>query len=326
MLGRRSARGRASPSARACLQGQRATRGIRPDSQSRAGSSAKAVSDHLAPLCSRFAIVAVSLLVAAMSIGLSEGGSQASTGVAVRGTVTLRIIFPEGFSARQMIDRVAAVRRIAIAKRAVTPRLTARDYRSAVRRASEPQVFRRYMRRRSIEGFLFPALYEFTELTTSDELVAKQLEAFRDRWSTVDLRRARGRNPYDVLTIASMIEREVVVPRERALVSAVIHNRLALGMPLGIDATIRYALGIPGTRPLRREHLESSSPYNTRRFKGLPPTPIGNPGLASIRAAAGPADVDYLYFVRKPDKRHHFFTADQDEFCEKSLEYGYGGC
>ena len=97
-------------------------------------------------------------------------------------------------------------------------------------------------------------------------------------------------------------------------------------MPLGIDATIRYGLGIPGTRPLTQEHLRSDSPYNTRRFTGLPPTPIGNPGLASLRAAARPAKVDYLYFVRKPDKIHHLFTADEAEFCRKSLEFGYGGC
>ena len=72
-------------------------------------------------------------------------------------------------------------------------------------------------------------------------------------------------------------------------------------MPLAIDATIRYGLGIEGTRPIKRSHLQSSSPYNTHRFKGLPPTPIANPGLASIRAAAKPAAVDYLYYVRKPD-------------------------
>ena len=94
-------------------------------------------------------------------------------------------------------------------------------------------------------------------------------------------------------------------------------------MPLSIDATLRYGLGIPGTRPLTRADLASRSPYNTRVHKGLPPTPIGNPGLASLRAAAHPARVDYLYYVRKPDKRHHFFTADADEFCKKALEYGY---
>ena len=120
-----------------------------------------------------------------------------------------------------------------------------------------------------------------------------------------------------------MVERETVAPEERALVAAVIYNRLDRGMPLAIDATLRYGLGIPGTRPLRKSHLESDSPYNTRRFKGLPPTPIGNPGLPSLRAAARPPDVDYLYYVRKPDGVHHFFTADEAEFCRKAREYGY---
>ena len=95
-------------------------------------------------------------------------------------------------------------------------------------------------------------------------------------------------------------------------------------MPLGIDATIRYGLNIPGTKSLTKTALASSSPYNTRRFPGLPPTPIANPGLASIQAAAHPAPVDYLYFVRKPDKRHHFFTADENEFLRKVCEYGFG--
>lgn len=251
---------------------------------------------------------------------------RASAGLGARQQTTLRIVFPEGFSARQMVDRVAAVRRIAIAKRKVTPRLTAKAYRRAVAVASAPVGFRRYLTRRSLEGFLFPATYEFTTTTNAHDLVEKQLAAFTERWRSVRPVRARGRNAYEILSIASMIEREVVVPRERALVSAVIHNRLDRDMPLGIDATIRYGLGIPGTKPLRREHLESNSPYNTRRFKGLPPTPISNPGLPSMLAAARPANVNYLYFVRKPDNVHHFFTADEAEFCQKLLEYGYGGC
>ena len=156
-------------------------------------------------------------------------------------------------------------------------------------------------------------------------MVANQLAAFEERWRTVDLRpaRRRGRTPYEVLKIASMVERETVAPEERRLVAAVIYNRLERNMPLGIDATLRYGLGIPGTRPLTKAHLASNSPYNTRRFRGLPPTPIGNPGLASIRAAANPARVDYLYYVRKPDKIHHFFTANDEEFCRKAREYGY---
>ena len=240
--------------------------------------------------------------------------------------VTLRIVFPEGFSARQMADRVAEVRRIAIERRHVTPRLTGSAYAAAARAATPPKGFSPDVNRRSIEGFLFPALYHFEPQTTAATLVANQLEAFRERWRTVDLRpaRARGRTPYDVLTIASMIERETVAPEERRLVSAVIYNRLERGMVLGIDATLRYGLGIQGTRPLTRRQLASDSPYNTRRFKGLPPTPIGNPGLPSTRAAAKPAPVDYLYYVRKPDGVHHFFTADEEEFCRKAREYGYG--
>ncbi len=236
--------------------------------------------------------------------------------------VSLAISFPEGFSVRQMTDRVAAVRTIAIRKRHVTPVLTGSAYASAARRAAAPKGFGS---RRNIEGFLFPSLYRFGPSTTAAELVALQLGAFTRAWRTVDLAptRARHRTPYDVLTIASMVERETVAPDERRLVAAVIYNRLEQGMPLGIDATLRYGLGIQGTRPLTRVQLASDTPYNTRRFKGLPPTPIGNPGLPSLRAAANPAPVDYLYYVRKPDRVHHFFTADEDEFCRKAVEYGY---
>ena len=100
-----------------------------------------------------------------------------------------------------------------------------------------------------------------------------------------------------------------------------IAQAIAQGIPLGIDATIRYGLDVPGTEPLRRSQLESDNPYNTRKFAGLTPTPIGNPGLASLQAAAHPAKVDYLYFVRKPDCKSHFFTADEQEF----LNYPRGG-
>jgi uncharacterized YceG family protein len=158
--------------------------------------------------------------------------------------------------------------------------------------------------------------------------VSDQLAHFRRQWRKVNLRYAKSKNltPYDVLIIASMIEKETVAPEERKLVAAVIYNRLRNRMPLGIDATIRYGLDVPGTEPLKKSDIESDNPYNTRRRLGLPPTPISNPGLASMRAAARPANVDYLYFVRKPDGVHHFFTASESEFCAKSLEYGFGGC
>ncbi len=238
----------------------------------------------------------------------------------------LRIIFPEGFAVAEMADRVAAVRDIAIAKRGVTPALTKAGYLRAVEAAKAPARFRKGMKRDSLEGFLFPALYEFTQKTTARDLVADQLRAFRQRFRGVDLSYARSKNltPYDLLIIASMIEKETAVPRERRLVSAVIYNRLRNRMPLGIDATIRYGLDIPGTESLTKEALRSRSPYNTRLRAGLPPTPIANPGLASIRAAANPArGVDYLYYVRKPSSKAHYFTSSESDFLRKVCEYGY---
>jgi uncharacterized YceG family protein len=227
-----------------------------------------------------------------------------------------------------MADRVAAVHEIAIEERGVTPRLTRTGYLTASGSAAPPAEFRKDWAGRSIEGFLFPATYEFTKLTPSARLVRDQLRAFRRNWRKVDLRYARSKNltPYDVLIIASMIEKEAVAPDERRLIAAVIYNRLRNRMPLGIDATIRYGRDVPGTEPLKESDLESNDPYNTRNRLGLPPTPISNPGLASMRAAANPARVDYLYFVRKGESNSHFFTASQSEFCQKSLEYGFGGC
>jgi UPF0755 protein len=231
--------------------------------------------------------------------------------------VRLTIIFPEGQSVRQMADRVSAVRMIAIRKRHVTPVLTGAAYAAAAARTPRPAGF---PRGRSIEGFLFPAGYIFGPSSTAGELIGRQLDAFGNAWARVPV---RGRTPYDVLRVASMIERETRAPNERKLVSAVIWNRLTKGMPLGIDATLRYGLGIQGTRPLTAADLRNQTPYNTSVHKGLPPTPIGNPGLPSLLAAASPAAVDYLYYVRKPDHVHHFFTASEQEFCRKAMEYGY---
>jgi uncharacterized YceG family protein len=238
----------------------------------------------------------------------------------------LRIVFPEGFTVEQMGERVGEVRQIAIEKRKVRPKLTAKRYLAAARTATIPKPFRGDAPKGKPEGFLFPALYEFTRLTSAKQFVARQLEAFERNWRQVDMRYARSKNltPYDVLIIASMVEKEAVVEKERPLVAAVVYNRLKAGMPLGIDATIRYGLDVPGTEALRVSQLESDNPYNTRNRTGLPPTPIANPGLASLRAAARPAKVDYLYFVRKPDRKHHYFTASESEFYEKACEYGFG--
>jgi UPF0755 protein len=95
-------------------------------------------------------------------------------------------------------------------------------------------------------------------------------------------------------------------------------------MPLGIDSTLRYGLHIPPTKSILQSQLDSNNPYNTRKTLGLPPTPIANPGLASIQAAAHPAHVNYLYFVRKPDRIHQFFTASAKAFAQYECKHGYG--
>lgn len=238
----------------------------------------------------------------------------------------LKIIFPEGFTRAQMAERIGEVNKIAKDKRNITPRLSPERYLALTAGASRvPPEFLTEGKPPHLEGFLFPATYEFTAKTTTRQLVNHQLAAFKKNWGEVNLRFARSKNltPYDVLVIASMIEKEVVAPEERPLVSAVIYNRLKVRMSLGIDATIRYGLGVPPTESLRESHLADPTPYNTRIHPGLTPTPIANPGLASMQAAAHPAKVNYLYFVRKPDKIHHFFTASKQEFDEYSAANGY---
>jgi uncharacterized YceG family protein len=226
---------------------------------------------------------------------------------------TLRIVFPEGFTREDMADRIAAVNDIAREERELVTALVPDEYRSITKNAQRPPGFGSG---RSLEGFLFPATYTFTPATITQELVDMQLAAFEEAWSQIDLADAETKNltPYDVLVIASMIEEEVRVPKERKLVAAVIYNRLKARIPLGIDATLRYGLGIPPTEAITQSDLESDNPYNTRKVLGLPPTPISNPGLASMQAAAHPAKADYLYFVRKKDCKSHYFARTEAQF------------
>ncbi len=175
----------------------------------------------------------------------------------------------------------------------------------------------------SLEGFLFPATYELPAPPTPDDLIVRQLQSFQQNFNTVSLSKARKANltPYEVLIIASMVEREARLTRERPLIAAVIYNRLKAGMPLGIDATFRYASG-DWVNPIRQSELEKDGPYNSRTRQGLPPTPIGNPGLASIEAAAKPANVDYLYFVVKPGRcGEHAFSSTIEKFNADTAKY-----
>ncbi len=175
----------------------------------------------------------------------------------------------------------------------------------------------------SLEGFLFPATYELPKKATVDDLISRQLDAFEANLKGVDLSYAESKNlnVYDVLKIASMIEREIQVPEERKLAAAVIYNRLRAGDTLGIDATIRYE-DQNYDEQLTESRLAEDTPYNTRVNPGLPPTPIGNPGLASIEAAANPARSDAYYFVVKPGTcGEHVFVETEEEFAAAEAAY-----
>jgi UPF0755 protein len=161
-----------------------------------------------------------------------------------------------------------------------------------------------------LEGYLFPDTYQMTRGMRVEDVVGRMVQRLRDRVVTPEVLRqaqALGLNLHGLLTLASIIEKEAAVPEERTLIAAVFWNRLRRGMPLQADPTVSYAVGKDGRAPTR-DDLLVDHPFNTYRYRGLPPGPIASPGHASIEAALNPAPVPYLYFVSIDDRRHHFST------------------
>jgi cell division protein YceG involved in septum cleavage len=184
------------------------------------------------------------------------------------------------------------------------------DYRAASRRSLllNPAAYGAPHGTPDLEGFLFPATYDMDKGAPVARLVEEQLVAFQENFGVSEIARAHALHvtPYQLLIVASMVEREAQIPGDRPKIAAVIYNRLAAGMPLGIDASIYYAVELQTgiatyTKELTEAQLHIDSPYNTRTHVGLPPTPISNPGVASIEAAAHPAHVSYLYYVAGAD-------------------------
>jgi UPF0755 protein len=167
----------------------------------------------------------------------------------------------------------------------------------------------------SLEGFLFPDTFTLVKPVKVSALVADQVKDFKRRFAGVNLGYARSRHltPYDVLTVGSLIEAEAASEKARPLIASVIYNRLADHMMLQFDTTTEYATG-NYTRPLTVSQLNSNSPYNTHTHFGLPPTPIDSPGLASIEAAAHPANTRYLYFFAKPCSNQTVFATSYAQF------------
>jgi UPF0755 protein len=229
--------------------------------------------------------------------------------------IVVKLVIPEGYTRRQVAQ---LVKEDALSG----------DYLTASKRSAalNPRDYGAPAHTPDLEGFLFPATYELTAGAPVTRLIGEQLAAFEEHFSSADRRRARELHvtPYQLLTVASMVEREAQTSGDRPKIAAVIYNRLREGIPLGIDATIYYAVEeqkaiATYTGELTDSQLKIDSPYNTRTHKGLPPTPISNPGVASIEAAAHPAHVPYLYYVAGADGcGEQVFSRSEAEF-EKNV-------
>ena len=190
-------------------------------------------------------------------------------------------------------------------------------------RLLDPVAYGAPRRTPSLEGFLFPDTYQLRVPVSISALVADQLTTFKKRFATVRMGYARSKHltPYDVLIVASIIEKEAATAHDQPLVASVIYNRLHDHVALGMDSTTRYEFN-DYTKPLTQSQLSARSPYNTRLNKGLPPTPISNPSLAAIQAAANPARTNYLYFVVKPcGNGQSVFESSYAKFLQDSARY-----
>jgi UPF0755 protein len=229
-----------------------------------------------------------------------------------RGDVYVRpITFPEGLTAKQM---AAVYERKDFGE--------AQEFLDATKNAALVSAVDPVAK--DLEGYLFPDTYKLPRTSTADQLVGRMVGSFMKALTpdVIEQAEARGMNVRQLVTLASIVEKETGNPAERPLVAAVYANRLKIGMGLQCDPTVIYALERAGRYHgnLTRDDLQFDSPYNTYRYAGLPPGPIASPGRASLEAAASPADVPYLYFVSKNDGSHAFATT-LDEHNRNVQEY-----
>ena len=236
-------------------------------------------------------------------------------------TSPLRVVIPEGLRIEQVTERLAQSNVVdADAFRAALESVSSETLAGSLAVNRPPGA--------SLEGYLFPSAYSFPLDGSEEDVIRQMLSRFNDSltprlWELIN---NSGRSLHEILIIASIIEREAVEDSERVLVSAVIWNRLDVGMMLQMDSTVQYAVGRAGDwwkRDLTSADLRVDSPYNTYRASGLPPTPIASPGLASIEAAANPANVPYMFFVAKGDGTHAFAVTFEEH--QANVERYRGG-
>lgn len=220
----------------------------------------------------------------------------------VRGDVIVRkITIPEGLNIYEIADLLDA--KGVISGEEFIEKATSADL--ATELVGKPLT--------SVEGYLFPETYYYKKRVTAEELIKMMTSRFKRVWNSLKIQRdGIDLSDQEILTLASIIEKETGDPSERNMISEVFHNRLKLGMRLESDPTVIYALGNSFDGDLTREKLKMTSDYNTYQISGLPPGPIANPGKASLQAALNPTNFNYLYFVSKGEGTHEFSTNYRD--------------
>jgi UPF0755 protein len=202
--------------------------------------------------------------------------------------------------------------------------VTASKFEEAARRTDYGYAFLDHPDIKSTEGYLFPAKYEFEKGVTARQVVDRLLGQYLIETQNLDIADAKqplNLTEYQLVIVASLIEKEAATPEEKPIIASVIYNRMHRDTPLQIDATIQYALKKPKEN-LSLADLKIDSPYNTYENKGLPPGPICSPSLESLQAAMNPKDTNYLYYVLKANGREHYFTSNYDDFLRAKEEAG----
>jgi UPF0755 protein len=226
---------------------------------------------------------------------------------------TFAVTIPEGLTIEETARQVAA-----------SGEVSAKEFTQAANKTDYGFAFLEDPAVKSTEGYLYPKSYEFEKGTDARGVVNRLLEQYLIETEGIDIEGAGNRlnlTEHELVTVASLIEKESSTARERPIIASVIYNRIREGMQLQIDASIQYALGDPKAE-LSYEDLEVDSPYNTYQNFGLPPGPICSPSKESIRAAVEPADTDYLYYVLNREGDEHTFHTDYNDFLRAKEEAG----
>lgn len=243
---------------------------------------------------------------------------------------TTRLIIPEGFTKFDIAERIVQFR-VNMQRPEDREELSSvsGDYKTVVLDLMNDTALIRDIspEAKNLEGYMYPSTYDIAPDAAPGKIIQTMVEQFRKIWKPEWTEKAKsmGRSPHEIVTIASLIETETGVPAERPIVASVIYNRLTKRIPLGIDQTNVYIAKMQGRwdGTIHKSDLEVISPYNTRKFPGLPPGPISSVSAASIEAALNPAQTDYIFYVRnvQANDGSHWFYASAADFERGKAEY-----